>query len=106
MLMVSGLDRAENIDGRNIRTGKGAVVYYLFDARASRSDSRCQIGQAAGAVADDCGKAAKAAIRNQASFNYATENVRIDVATAKEQHHSLASELFQLSRHTGGKRRG
>ena len=93
MLMVSGLHRAENVDGGNIRAGKGAVVDDLLDARASRSDLRCQIGQAAGAIANDRRKAAKAAIRNQASFNYATENVGVDVAAAKEQHHSIASVL-------------
>ena len=93
MLMVSGLDRAENVDGGNIRAGEGTVVDDLLDARASRSDLRCQIGQAARAVANDRRKATKAAIRNQASFNYATENVGVDVAAAKKQHHSLASVL-------------
>ena len=82
MLMVSGLDRTENVHGRNIRAGKGTIVQYLLDARARRSDLRCQIGQAAGTVANDSRKAAKTAIRNQASFNYATENVGVDIAAA------------------------
>ena len=93
MLMVSGLDRAQNVDGGNIRAGEGAVVDDLLDARASRSNLRCQIGQAAGAVANDRRKAAEAAIRNQASFNYATENVGVNVAAAKKQHDWLASML-------------
>jgi len=93
MLMVSSLDRTENRDGGNIRAGKGAVVHDLLDACASRSNLRCQIGQAAGAVANDGRKATEAAIRNQASFNYATENVGVDVAAANKQHYSLASVL-------------
>ena len=80
--MVSGLDRAENVYRGNVRTSEGAVMDHLFDARARRSDLRRQIGQATRPIADDGGESAKAAVRDQTTFDHATKDVRINVAAA------------------------
>jgi hypothetical protein len=81
--MVSGLDRAEDVDGRDIRTSEGAIMHHLFDARASGSDLRCQIGEPARSIANNGGKSAKTAVCYQTTLYYTTEHVGIDVAAAK-----------------------
>ena len=65
MLMVSRLDSAKDIDGRNVRTGECAIVHHLFDARARRSNLRGEIGKAAGTITNHSGESAEPAVRDQ-----------------------------------------
>ena len=102
MLVISGLDCAENMNGRNIRAGESAIVHHLLDARAAGGDLRCQIGQSARPIADHGGEAAKPAIGHQTAFDDATEHVRIDVPAAEQENNALAGEFGQLSRQTCG----
>src|SRR6266581_706057 len=62
MLLISRLDRTEDVNGRNVGTGERAIVHDLFDARASRRDLGCEIGKATGPITNDGGKSAKPAI--------------------------------------------
>ena len=39
MLMIPRLDRADDIDRRDIGTGEGAIVHHLLDARANRRNA-------------------------------------------------------------------
>jgi len=97
MLMVSGLDRAENVYGGNVRTGESAIVHDLFDACAGRSDLRRQIGQATWPIANDGKESAKAAVGDETAFDHATKHIGIDVAAANQKDHSLAGEFLQFS---------
>ena len=92
--MVASFDCAKNVHSRDIRAGEGAVVYDLLNTRSCRCNLRCQIGQSTGSIADDSGESTKSAIRDQAAFNYTTENVGINVPTSKQQNHSSAGEFF------------
>src|SRR6266513_6437973 len=65
MLVISRLDRTEDVNGRNVGTGERAIVYDLFDARASRRDLGREIGKATGPITNDGGKSAKPAISDQ-----------------------------------------
>ena len=105
MLMVPGLDRAENVYVGNIRTGESAIMNNLFDACARRSDLRRQIGQATWRIANDGSESAKAAVGDETTFNHATKHIGIDVAAANQKDHSLAGEFFQFSGHARGERR-
>jgi len=82
VFVVSGLNRAENVYGGNIRTSESAIVHHLFNARARRRDLRRQIGQATRPIADDGGESAKPAVGYQTTFDHATKDVRINVAAA------------------------
>ena len=75
------------------RAGEGAIVHDLFDARAAGCDLRGQIGQAAGPIADDGGEAAETAVRDEAAFDHAAEDVRIDIAAGKQKDDALSSEI-------------
>ena len=80
--MVSGLDRAKDVDGRDIRTGESAIVHHLFDACASGSDLRCQIGEPTRSITNNGGKSTKTTVCYQTTFYHATEHVGIDVSAA------------------------
>jgi hypothetical protein len=105
MLMIPGFNRAKDIDRRNIRTGKRAIMDDLFDARAARGDLCRQIGQPTRSIANDGSESAESAIRNQTAFDYATQHVGIDVAAAQQKDYSLACEVFQFPGKTRGERR-
>ena len=80
--MVSGLDRAENVYRGNVRASEGAVMDHLFDARASGSDLRCQIGEPTRSITNNGVKSTKTTVCYQTTFYHATEHVGIDVAAA------------------------
>jgi hypothetical protein len=83
MVVISRLDRAENVNGGNVGTSERAIVHNLFDARTSRRDLRREIGKATGPITDYGREAAKPAIGNQTAFDDATEHVGIDIAAAE-----------------------
>src|SRR5436305_14992461 len=97
MLMVSGLDRAENVYGGNVRTGESAIVHDLFDACAGRSDLRRQIGQATWPIANDGSESAKAAVVDESAFDHATKHIGIGVSAANENDESVAGERRQIA---------
>jgi hypothetical protein len=92
--MVSRLDGAEDIDRGNIGARECTIMHHLLDARASRSDLGCQISQTARSIANYGGESAEASVRDETTFDYATEHVGIDVAAAKQKDYSFAHELF------------
>ena len=83
VLVISRLDRTEDVNGRNVGTGERAIVHDLFDARASRRDLGREIGKATGPITDYGRESAKPAIGDQTAFDHATEHVGIDVAAAE-----------------------
>jgi len=83
MLMVPCLNCAKDVDRRNIRTGEGALMDDLFDARASRRDLGREIREPTGSIANDGGESAKPPVRDQTALDHAAEHVGIDVAAAK-----------------------
>ena len=62
----------------------------LLDTRAAGCDLRCQIGQAAGPIADDGGEAAEAAVRHEAALDHTAEDVRIDITAGKQKNDALS----------------
>ena len=103
MLFVSRFDRAQNVDGGNIGTGKSAIMHDLFDARAGGSNLRGEISQTAGTIADDGGEATETSVCDEAALDYATEYVWINVAAGKNKNNSLAGKLREFD--PRGKRR-
>src|SRR5947207_545893 len=83
MLVISRLDRAEDVNGRNVGTGERAIVHDLFDACTSRRDLPREIGKATRPITDYSRESAKPAIGDQTAFDHATEHVGIDVAAAE-----------------------
>ena len=106
VLVISRLDRTEDVNGRNVGTGERAIVHDLFDARASRRDLGREIGKATGPITNDGGKSAKPAISDQTAFDYATKHVGIDVAAAKQKDETLTGKARQFAGKTCRKRGG
>src|SRR6266446_10056190 len=106
MFMIPRFDCAYNVHGRDIRAAKSAIVHDLLDACPGRSDLRSQLGQTTRPIADHCSESAKATICDQTALNHAAEHVRINIAAAKQENHTLSAKLLQFSGHARGERRG
>ncbi len=65
-----------------------------------------QIREPAGSIADHGGKSAQTAVGNQSAFDYAAENVRIDISAAQKKNDTFAGEIRQFSGKDGGQRSG
>src|SRR5688572_12058887 len=96
MLPVSRFDGAQDVHGGNVRAREGAVVQNLFDAGAGGSDLRGKIGQPARAVAYHGGEAGEPAIRHQASFHYAAEDIWVDVSSAQKKNNTLSGQFREV----------
>ncbi len=103
---VARLDRAKDVDRRDVGAGEGAVVHDLLDARAGGGDLRGQIGQAARSIADHGGETREPSVRDEAALDHAAEDIGIDVAAAEEKDNALSRELGELPGKTGRERSG
>ncbi len=81
-------------------------MHDLFHARAGRSDLGGEISETAGAIADHGGETAKAAVGDEAAFDDPAQDIRIDVAAAKQKDNALVREFLQLAGETRGERSG
>jgi len=99
---VARFNGADNVDCRDVGAGESPVVHHLFDARADGSDLRSEIGEAARPVADHRSETRKASVRDEAAFDDPAQDVRIDIAAAKQNDDAFSGELGQLSGKTGG----
>src|ERR1700674_5598734 len=97
MLMVSRLDRAQDMDRGNIRAGEGAIVDDFLDAGATGSDLGGEISQSAGTIADHRGEATEPAISHQGALDDPTQHIRIDIAPAKKEHDAFAGQFRELA---------
>ena len=84
MLPVPGLDGAQDMDGGDVGAGESAIVQDLLDAGAGGGDLGGQIGQSSRPIADHGGEPAEPAIGDQATFDDAAQDIRIDVSSAEE----------------------
>src|SRR5207244_8048823 len=91
---------------RACHAAKVAIVYDFLDPCPVRSYFRSQLGQTTRPIADHCSESAQATIRDQTALNHAAEHVRINVAAAKQENHTLSEKLLQFSGHARGERRG
>jgi hypothetical protein len=101
VLPISRLHGAQDVDGGDVGAGEGAIVDDLFDAGARRRDLSGEIGQPTRPIADNSVEAAEAAVGDQAAFDYATQNIWINIASAEEKDDALAGQFGQLTRQTG-----
>jgi hypothetical protein len=94
VLGVTRFDGTEDVHRGNVSAAEGALVHDLFNARASGGDFAGEISEPAGTIADYGGESAKAAIGDEATLDHTAENVRVNVAAAKQEHAFFAGELF------------
>src|SRR5205085_10302200 len=73
-------------------------------AGAGGGDFFGKIRETARAITNDRGESTQTAVGDETAFNYATENVWIDIATAKEEHAFFAGEIAEFSGEASGKR--
>jgi len=82
VVVISRFNRAKHFHGRKVRTGEGAFVHDLFNARAGCGDLLAQDSESAGAIADYRGESAESAVCNESSLDDAAENVGINISAA------------------------
>ncbi len=84
MLLVPGLHGAQDMDGGDVGAGESAIVQDLLDAGTGGSDLGCQISQSSRPIADNGGEPGKSTVGDQATFDHATQDIRIDISAAED----------------------
>src|SRR5207302_9869164 len=96
MLALPRFHRAKDMHRRDVRAGKGAIVHYLFDARAARGNLRGQIRQSAGPIADDSYETREPSIGNKAAYDDPDQDIGIYIFATKVNAVVFTDEITKL----------
>jgi len=106
MLAIPRLNGAQDVDGRNVGASESAIVDNLFDARTSRGNLSGEISQTSWPIADHGVEPAEATVGDQTAFDHATQDIRINIASAEDKDDTFAGQFGQLTGEASSKRGG
>src|SRR6266480_49582 len=81
-------------------------MHDLFDAGAGGGDLFAENSQSTRPIADHSAEPTETTVGDQAAFDYAAENIWVNIAAAKGKNDAFAGKLRQFSRENCGQRRG